>query len=71
MKVIWGFVVCGLLTCGCAQWKWPGGNLQGEGFKDNDKSFTKLGQRLRPEADIPATGMSAKAREIEENLGAR
>jgi|GEM_PF-6907891 len=73
MKAIWGFVAfVSLMSCGCAHWpaiSMP--NLRGEGFQESDDRFSKMGARLRPKADLSAVGVSSKAREIEENLGAR
>jgi hypothetical protein len=46
-------------------------NWKGEGFQEKDKSFASMGAKLRPKADLSAVGVSSKAREIEENLGAR
>lgn len=61
-----------LLASGCAHW--PGMsflNWKGEGFQESDQRFSKMGAKLRPTADLTAVGVSSKAREIEENLGAR
>jgi hypothetical protein len=61
-----------LLSCGCAHWPhlaMP--SWKGEGFQESDQKFSKLGSRLRPKSDLTAVGVSSKAREIEENLGAQ
>jgi hypothetical protein len=70
MKAVRVFAIFAtLLSSGCAQW--PPMKWRGEGFSESDNKFSKMGAKLRPKADTTAMGVSSKAREIEENLGAR
>lgn len=49
---------------GCAKWnEWM---LPDEGFNDGTSGWTR---NLRPKSDIGQTGLSARSREIERNLG--
>jgi hypothetical protein len=53
--------------CGCTGWP----DIRGPGFGGGEKEFAKLGARKQDGSDLSAFGVSGKAREIEQNLGAR
>jgi hypothetical protein len=63
----WAFL-CWLMLglCGCTGWP----DFRGPGFGSSDQEFAKLGAR-KDGADLSSFGASGKARQIEQNLGAR
>jgi hypothetical protein len=63
----WGWaalVAVSLGLSGCCNW-----NLRGEKF--NDETGTQLRQMRKPDNDVRFWGFSNKAREIEQDFGAR
>lgn len=65
---IWALLCCLTLgLSGCTNWP----NFRGPGFGAEEQDFAKLARRKRGDNEIAPFGVSSKAREIEENLGAR
>lgn len=64
----WAFL-CWLTIglCGCTGWP----DFRGPSFGSGEQEFAKLGARKQDGGDLSSFGVSSKARQIEQNLGAR